>query len=318
MQRKVEGGTIGWLLRHEERGDDPPKDARARWRFLDWLQFARVITPDPQSHARVLVGIGKMPGPTFGNPSSGPDLCAFNITGSGAGGGCNHLDDPFPLGPLWVGESVAEGGDQYATLSGLASDDVARLELFLPNGDTQPIPLRDNVWLTQVARADYPLRIVAHDTDDLIIGIEDFGVEHPRPRPVGKWRTITIQSEHGVASLRIARSDKGGRCFEIRLPGGAGSSGCPPRARPAQLPRLNIDIVDGPNGAWLTGDVADNVATLDINQTNGEVKTVASVEGFVLAPVPGGADAVKAVIGRDAHGAEVGRYRPRNYTPSGG
>ncbi len=60
----------------------------------------------------------------------------------------------------------------YATLSGLASDDVASHAAFLGTGETQPIPLRDNALLTQAAHADYPIRVVVYDREDRIIGIQ--------------------------------------------------------------------------------------------------------------------------------------------------
>ena len=172
--------------------------------------------------------------------------------------------------------------------------------------------MRDNVWLTQVARADYPVRVVGYDSNDLIIGIEDFGVEHPHAKPVGKWRTIlAVQGLHGVARLRVARSTEGGRCYEILLPRGAGSSGCSPRTRPPQVPKLNLSITNGPTGAWLTGDVANNITSLDIVLANGKTKTVTTEEGYIIAPVPPGSGAVVEIIGRDSNGTEIGRRRPQ-------
>lgn len=48
----------------------------------------------------------------------------------------------------------------------------ARRAASVGTGETQPILLRDNARLAQVARADYPVRVVAYDRDDRIIGIQ--------------------------------------------------------------------------------------------------------------------------------------------------
>jgi len=53
----------------------------------------------------------------------------------------------------------AQINPQYSVLAGLASDDVARLELFSLRGGRTDVPLRDNTWLVRVAGGDYPLRI---------------------------------------------------------------------------------------------------------------------------------------------------------------
>src|SRR6266511_492593 len=78
---------------------------------------------------------------------------------------------PSPMLAVRV-NGASEGGDQYTPLGGVASDDVARMQLFLGSGEAQPIPLRDNAWLTRAARADYPIRVVAYDREDRIIGIQ--------------------------------------------------------------------------------------------------------------------------------------------------
>jgi hypothetical protein len=95
------------------------------------------------------------------------------LIGNGAaGGGCSPFADLFFSGPFTTGETLLGGGDQYTILGGLASDDVARMTLFLANGQTRPIALSDNAWLIQAARADYPVRIVAYDKAGHVIGVD--------------------------------------------------------------------------------------------------------------------------------------------------
>jgi hypothetical protein len=316
VERKVEGGEIGWVLRREQRGAAPPADAPyLRTPMLRDAEFARLVTPDPATNLRVLVAVGAAP-PEAQRPGQRL-LCAFVVSGSGAGGGCNLLDDPFSVAPFWLGESIAEGGDQYATLSGLASDDVARLELFLANGESRPIPLRDNAWAIQAARADRPYRVVAYDREGRIIGIQDMGDKDARlPRPAGEWRTLfTARDSRGqLGAVRVARSSDGGQCHEIRLPGGAGSSGCTPKRVPRDTPKLLLGMSPGRGSAWLTGQVAAEVATLHVLFDDGHVETVTPTQGFVLLPLAPEttpeASTVAKIVGRDASGRQVAVYRP--------
>jgi hypothetical protein len=169
VQRVVEGGTIGWLVRREPRGESPSSSSFLMRVFVDF-EFARLLTPDPASHVRILLGVG--------TPRHGPDVgkqsgvCFYRVAGGSAGGGCSSFEALFSLAPFNVSEESDEGGDQFTNLSGLASDDVARLQIFLGTGERQPIPLRDNAWVMQVARADYPIRVVAYDSEGRIIGIQ--------------------------------------------------------------------------------------------------------------------------------------------------
>ena len=268
----------------------------------------------------MLVAIGHVP--REATHAGEPWLCAYVVSAGGAAGGCNLLADPFSVAPFWLSESIAEGGDQYATLSGLASDDVARLELFLATGESRPILLRDNAWAIRAARADRPYRVVAYDREGRIIGIQDIGDEDARlPRLAGAWRTVLAahDSQGRVAEVRVAPSSDGGRCFDIRLPGGAGSGGCPPKASLVEMPTLALGVDLGRNAAWLTGQVADEIASIDVMLDDGRVETVTPTEGFVLVPLPAGPPPdrsppvhypIEKVVGRDASGREVAVYRP--------
>lgn len=98
VERIVQGGTIGWLERRELRGEAPPADARYLRGPNGPFEFARVLTPDPDSHMRIMLGIGTLE--RFGSRPEQPSLCVYLLSGGGAGGGCNALADPFPRGPL--------------------------------------------------------------------------------------------------------------------------------------------------------------------------------------------------------------------------
>ncbi|MCZ7588689.1 MAG: hypothetical protein M5U27_07500 [Gaiella sp.] len=85
------------------------------------------------------------------------------------------------------------------------------------------------------------------------------------------------------------------------------------------MPTLALSVDLGPNGAWLTGQVADEIATIDVVLDDGRVETVTPTEGFVLVPLPAGPPPkrypperypVEKVVGRDANGRQAAVYRP--------
>ena len=68
-------------------------------------------------------------------------------------------------------ESGAFDGDQFWLLSGVASDAVARIELFLADGERWPVPLTDNTFAIQVPRTHYPVNLVAYDAQGHVIAV---------------------------------------------------------------------------------------------------------------------------------------------------
>jgi hypothetical protein len=316
VERVVKGGKIGWLERREPRGEAPPPGTPFSGRGRDPfdLDFARVLTPDPDSHMRILIAIGTRTFPGFGQRPEQPSLCVFLLSGGGAGGGCNPLHDPFPGRPFMSGLSQRAGGDQFSTLHGGTSDDVDRLELFLAEGARVAVPLRDNVFLVQVPRTQFPVRLVAYDSDDRVIGIDHWKtdpVTHTGPRPVGPWRLIaTAQADTGeIARLRLARGSNGGTCFTLRITGGAGGSGCSPR-RSFSGPPLQLGGNNTPTAQFLSGPVQPGITQVDLLLDNGNHLTLPVVEGFVLAALPAARKPVEA-RGLDSNGATVVRHRFR-------
>jgi hypothetical protein len=167
------GATIGWIESRELRGlslqavglheRQIPLLRRGR------VSFARVIRPDARSHRWVLVAVVAMP--EAGSPGGRlqqEQLCVLE----GGGGGCSPWSTYFDERPFSYGIGARSGGDQYAVIKGLASDDVARLELILADGERITAALNDNVHLTEVARSRFPINLVAYDADRNVIGVE--------------------------------------------------------------------------------------------------------------------------------------------------
>jgi hypothetical protein len=309
IERRVEGGTIGWLLRREERGqslEEAGIDA-SQIGFLgragSELRFARVISPDTQGHLPYVVAIFHFERAPTDPPFApqGEHVCTL-VAG---GGGCSPIAHLFPPGiPFSVGTGSGYGGSQHVIVDGLASDDVARLELFLADGERMRVPLEDNVYVVEVARLKFPARLVAYDAEGRVIGIEAH-VHDPLasygPRPVaGKQRIVKrIETADGTATLRLGPSTEGTACYLIHLGDGRSSSGCLPKRHQGPALALNYDA-----SGVVQGTVSPRVATIELRLEDGRRVRIEPLQGVVLAGL--GAEP-EAAIGYDETGAEVGR-----------
>ena len=135
VERRVEGGTIGWLVRGEPRGLSLAEAGIDTSFFLRMgtLRFARALTPDPARNWRVALAIvdvppGRMPS---WSPLRGEVLCDLGVGGNLGGGGCSPLADWLAHGPISYGTG-GSGGEQYVFVSGVASDDVGRMKRCRP------------------------------------------------------------------------------------------------------------------------------------------------------------------------------------------
>jgi hypothetical protein len=162
IQRKLGPGSIGWLLRHQPRGQSLaqahiPRRMLIGYHLPGGIKYARVLRPDPNSNLRLVVSlIGK----------HGHNLCILTILNNSGGGGCS-----VRLDPLNVGLSLDQGGNQFAVLSGLARDGVTTLNLYLADGERWPIPLTNNAFAIQVPRDKFPVSLVAYNNAGQIVGI---------------------------------------------------------------------------------------------------------------------------------------------------
>ena len=165
VQRQVSNGTVHWLFAHEPRGQSLTdahiallSTSGAHWQPV---RFARVIRPDPHRQVRIVLSlIGKR----------GRNICMTVYLAYSSSGGCaiGLLLKPFnydisshmnPSCPTCSNVIVA----------GVASDDVAHMELFLP-GRHRPVHLKDNVFLVTLAASVSAWSLVAYDHNGLVIG----------------------------------------------------------------------------------------------------------------------------------------------------
>lgn len=164
VERAISNGTIAWIFDRQLRGDSlvgagipVGSTVGSHWQPV---KFARVIQPDPASKVRVVVSlIGR----------HGRNLCMTVFVGARPSGGCGIGHDLKPFSVLTsYGLDVTPSGGLL--IAGLASDDVARLELFLPQGRRERVPLRDNVFVIQTPADASAANLVAYDHQGRVIG----------------------------------------------------------------------------------------------------------------------------------------------------
>ena len=311
VDRKVSGGTIGWLDRHEPRGqplDVVPVELR---RSIErHAVFGRVIAPDPARPLRVAVTLSHS---RHGTRPTG--LCTWLITrDAGSGGGCGVRAETFARGPITSGVSMRSGSEEFATVSGLASDDVARIVAFLVDGQRMPVPLADNVYAVDIARSRLPARLVAYDRQQRVIGFtQATGPDLGGPAPArGRARLLLhgVSPTGSTATLSVGRSTSGGSCmylhlFESKHVQGTmvSCAGRTWRGSPLQLIGSSKPL------EFVAGRVRADVATVVLRFADGTRTTIAPTDGFVLYTVPRGhlarGQEVVAAVARDAAGAPI-------------
>lgn len=172
IERQVRDGRIGWFDRREPRGISAAEAGLGRGRPC-CAGFVRVIYPDPGDFLGVTVGdktLWAMPRSSR-FPRVGDDSICFGlITRGTSSAGCRPRSDLFSESPLNLSWGFSGGGQQIWIVSGLVSDDVARLRVYLGDGEQWDAPLRDNATAFRIQRAKFPVRLVAYDGANRIVG----------------------------------------------------------------------------------------------------------------------------------------------------
>jgi hypothetical protein len=295
VERKVVGGQIAWFARRLERGEPLSPEHRKQFvlprrRIGD---FARVIQPDPDDFLRMLV-----------SANDRGEICTSLITRGGVGGGCGPLNRLFARGPLALSSGFSGAGQQYWIVSGLVSDEVARVVVFLSTGERRQAPLRDNVVIVRVSAAKFPARVVGYDAAGRVIGVLTIGGRRPGPRRVGPWRVLIRlkgDATHRTTVLRVARSSSGGSCMLVSFRNGE-SSGCFSAGWRGPAVRVGANFV--PSGGVLYGRVRQDVELLEVQLRNGSIVRARPREGFVLVALP--SFEILRAVGRDARGRKLG------------
>lgn len=318
----VRGGAVRWLARREPRGIAVPANVHHIVGILPSVLFAREITPDPGAPERLVVSVSPA-GARYGSHLRNKLQVCVDVVGgryAPAGGGC------WPAGRLFAGLPFAAGvgGDpsgQYATIAGLASDTVARLELVLGNGAHERVPLHDNGFLVDAALADYPLRLVAYDANGVTTGVKTFepqsgGGLQPDQRPIvnGRWR---VAFRTTAATVWRGPSAAGTPCVSI-VPANPGVS--PPFCMPEQ--KLSPGAVGGMSvsgtknaPALAIVDVGSGVKSVVVRYRDGRSEALPAGGGYAigylkLLPRPEGRGSafaeIRSVTAYGPHGTRLG------------
>jgi hypothetical protein len=206
------------------------------------------------------------------------------------------------------------GFGAFLTVSGVASDDVARIDALLADGQRAEVPLVDNAFLIDLPRANLPARLVAYDEEDRIIWVDrplsDFGA-HARAQPArGRARSlIRVEGYEGAtAELFVGPSSDGGECvfvkaFVDRQHAGVSVdcqrptwSGSPLRVGTSWSPPR-----------FVSGRVRSDVKTVRIRLADGSAVTLTPTRGHVLWAVPREGREPVSIAGLDADGTVIGR-----------
>jgi hypothetical protein len=311
IERQVEGGRIEWLETRELRGEPldvlPEGTIGLGRRFRMNVLFGRVLTPDPDRPTRIVLTLNahRPDGPPAG-------LCPWVVgRGGGAAGGCARY--PFARMPL-ISSGSMHGFGAFLTASGAASDDVARIDALLADGQRAEVPLVDNVFLIDLPRANLPARLVAYDEEDRVIWVDrplsDFGGDGSAQPARGRARSlIRVEGYDGAtAELFVGPSSDGGECvftkeFVDRQHAG-NSTNC-------QAPAWNGSPLQV-GTSWspprfVSGRVRSDVRTVRIRLADGSAATLTPTRGHILWAVPSKGREPVSIVGLDEDGTVIGR-----------
>jgi hypothetical protein len=223
VERQVNGGRVGWLEQRESRGeplDVLPAGIRAGilgrreglpHRPTSNVLYGRVLTPDPDRPARIVLTLNA-------NRPDGPaeGLCTWFVTKGSSGGGCAAYPGTFKR-TLIPGSLSSGGSGAFVTLSGVASDDVARIEALLADGQQADVPFKDNAFMVDLPGANLPARLIAYDSAGRVIDVGEPWADLAATGggPVrGRAKSLLRASGPGgaTAELLVGPSNTGGEC----------------------------------------------------------------------------------------------------------
>jgi hypothetical protein len=318
VDREVGTGTVSWIEHEQDRGQPIAPDMLRRIGdgALTDVTFAREVQPDPANPARVAFLIGKAARDPFHRfrPNQ-QELCVFLVVGGpGGSGSCSGLPLKLTSEPFSLDSFLFGSGDQYDYFSGIASDDVAQLRIFLTNGTIEDVPLRDNAYAVPVPRALFPVRVVAYDSASRIIGLDTIGEPNtapPLPVEGASWATLehAVAADGTSATISTTQARGGGICWRINFSDGIeGNPICSPPYW--EGPPVNLAVQDTPGGSIIYGRVSPQVATVIIRYRDGSKRITAPNQGLVLVAAPQSvkppANPVAEIIGLNDNGAQIG------------
>jgi hypothetical protein len=228
------------------------------------------------------------------------------------GGGCSSYPDIFERSPLTGGMGY-HGPSAFMTASGLASDDVARIEALLADGQKVDVPLADNTYVVDLPRAGLPARLVAYDSQGRVVGVSrpyDDLRRHAGPargRATSLWRVAGANGAH--AELLVGPSTNGGECMFVKHFIDRQHAGVMTGCEPPTWRQGPLELSGGT--PFISGRVRGDVKLVRMRFAGGSSTTVRPRRGYVLV-----VSVVELVVaeGLGADGRVVGRG---SFGPSG-
>jgi hypothetical protein len=224
---------------------------------------------------------------------------------------------PFSFGSLGFGAS------QYLIFSGVASDDVAHMRLFLSTGEVNDVPLKDNTYVIRASQAKFPIRLVAYDDHGRVIGIETMnsafgGPTGPAYTPAknGHWHVINRATRADGKSIALwaVPSQAQGWCWKLTDPSGGETGACVP---PTRHPTILFQVIPAPSAgtkAVMLLAVGRPIVRVVIHYRSGATARATPVDGLVLYAPPASRvaahDSITFVDGYSAAGKRVAHERP--------
>jgi hypothetical protein len=262
IEARIAHPTVGWYVRGEKRGF-------ARGPNDPWTRF---VKPDPGSNVRI--GL------------SGRWCLLVAYGASDPSSGCT--DSPWSQGPLWW-TMTGEYGTDFMRVSGLTADGVKRVVVFLADGQRQRAALRDNLFTTLVATAEFPARIVAYDEAGRVVGIvtpaTPFVFRVP-PAAKGLRAVLHLRGPRGaVAVLRVGRRVHGYRCWRVDVSTGRSTGACP--GAEFSAPSIWPEVVLPAGGdLFVIGHTVGPIARVQLEFPNGDVRKTRPIAGLFVVAVP--------------------------------
>ncbi len=231
-------------------------------------------------------------GPTKPDPLSNvaieTDGASLRLIVDGQDRGESATDRLFARGPMYF-MIAGLGSDQFLTVAGVAADGVRRVSVYLADGERVDASLRKNAFSAVVPVVYGPIRVVAFDRRNRVVGIQTTpALFASRPAPRAALRNfkplLRVTGPTGsVAKLSAGPSVDETRCWHATFSHSSLATTCQAPVRPpAGWRSVHSDGQD----VFVLGRVRTPKARVEIWFDDGDKIIAKKRDGFFLAAIP--------------------------------